>query len=654
MFSAIRKKLGGDKDEQKSTVMPSGVQRVDAELQRKFARGVQYNLKIVIRGDRNVGKTCLWKRLQGMAFQEEYVATEEIQVANINWNYRATDDVVKVDVWDIVDQSTKKRVREDKLKLANNGVDKSDTIDYEDTACDARFVDVYKGTNGVIFVFDITKTWTWEYVQKEIVKVPSKIPVLVLANRRDMGHHRQVTDLQCSTFVEMFNSSHPSPDGSPRARFAPASMRYAFGLKFVHHFFNIPFLCLQRESLHRQIETNKSEIVASYHELDCYQETPEADYDTFIEMVNQKRREVADKNSVNARQGAVQTSGRVMGGGQPIPGQRLTPPTIPRAVLDNSETNSEGFPIQILFPPAVELIPTHLVSATTSDTTRKNSFEIVGGEDEEGINSFLGEQDTRQNGVVKTKHNESDSEAENNMVWKFEEDFSVDDDLMEKMAKVGEQRKAQLSLKKLAVPENSERDLETPIAYHVKIHNDDVDSPTKEQPPIVTPNHDSVTTEFTPSTPMNPVTLAMTSDDLDAWLGSNDHSPKSTTTVPEKHNSSDEEFGVDLPETNPKPTVDIFSPIINGNSKLKTRSPALEDDVDVESEPVEKPLKKKKLKKTSKKAKAEEEEEQEEKLTKKTKKVTKKKAVEKTSQSLLEDFLGPADDTVASGDYDPL
>ncbi|XP_069842137.1 rab-like protein 6 [Dendropsophus ebraccatus] len=281
MFSALKKLVGSDVTTLRDKNIPAGLQSMNQALQRRFAKGVQYNMKIVIRGDRNTGKTTLWHRLQGKKFMEEYIPTQEIQVTSIHWNYKTTDDIVKVEVWDVVDKGKGKKRGESSLKLENEPQETD-----SDLALDAEFLDVYKNCNGVIMMFDITKQWTFNYIMRELPKVPSHVPVCVLGNHRDMGEHRVILPDDVRDFIQSLNRR----PGSSYIRYAESSMRNSFGLKYLHKFFNIPFLQLQRETLLRQLETNQLDIDATLEELSVQQETEDQNYEIFLEMLENNKR----------------------------------------------------------------------------------------------------------------------------------------------------------------------------------------------------------------------------------------------------------------------------------------------------------------------------------------------------------------------------
>lgn len=107
------------------------ISRMDSTVRARVGNGVQYNMKIVLRGQRGCGKTSLWRRFQGLSFSPSssiisngnaiYTPTPQIQTANINWkatsssssgvntNHNANgninnDEAVKVEVWDVVDE----------------------------------------------------------------------------------------------------------------------------------------------------------------------------------------------------------------------------------------------------------------------------------------------------------------------------------------------------------------------------------------------------------------------------------------------------------------------------------------------------------------------------------------------------------------------
>ncbi|KFB37681.1 hypothetical protein ZHAS_00004930 [Anopheles sinensis] len=312
MFSVFKKLA--NKNEAPSVSIPESVgQTMSDSLKKRFSRGVQYNMKVVIKGDRNVGKSCLLERLQGKAFIEQYTPTEQIQVASIQWSFKATDDVVKVEVWDVVDRGKSKQ-KSTNLKLTTAGSG-SGSPDADVPVLDAEFLDVYKGTHCVVMMMDITKAWTFDYVCRELPKVPGDIPVLLLGNHCDMGHHRVITPEQVHGFVET-----ASAERRAEIVYGDSSMRNGFGLRLLHKFFGVPFLYLQKSALEASLRKNAQDLDICRLEIEEYQKSDDSDYGRFLENLisKKKAREGTSTQPTDPASLIRPTKSIILGAGHPI------------------------------------------------------------------------------------------------------------------------------------------------------------------------------------------------------------------------------------------------------------------------------------------------------------------------------------------------
>ncbi|XP_058230329.1 rab-like protein 6 isoform X2 [Hemibagrus wyckioides] len=366
MFSALKKLVGSETPvPQREKNIPAGLQSMNQSLQRRFAKGVQYNMKIVIRGDRNTGKSTLWQRLQGGKFQEEYIPTQEIQVTSIHWNYKTTDDVVKVEVWDVVDKGRGKK-RADTLKLENDPQEAENEM-----ALDAEFLDVYKNCNGVIMMFDITKQWTYNYILRELPRVPTHVPVCVLGNHRDMGEHRVILPDDIRDFINSLNR----PLGSSYIHYAESSMKNGFGLKYLHRFFNIPFLQLQRETLLRQLETNQLDIDATLEELTVQQETEDQNYEIFLEMMEARAKGYRSPGDANGQSPSSGSQSPVVPAGASSTGSSSPgTPQQPPVIGQNPQLPSTSPPVSVDAQIPVALPPASAPAPSPAQQPQKRSF----------------------------------------------------------------------------------------------------------------------------------------------------------------------------------------------------------------------------------------------------------------------------------------
>ncbi|KAI7880692.1 P-loop containing nucleoside triphosphate hydrolase protein [Lichtheimia hyalospora FSU 10163] len=278
--------------------LPEQQQYAHKAMSNTFRKGVQYNMKIVLRGDVMTGKTALFKRLQGEEFDASYVSTPQIQVANIPWHYRDSSDIIKIEVWDVVDKAhnNKNTSTESGIKLEHNAQPKQEqqqqpppppskqqtqqqqSTESPQLGLDASTVNVYRNTHAVIFLFDVSKQWTFDYVNNQLADVPETLSVLVIGNCNDKSAERVVNLDQIHATLYQHNKERIEKSAiKPNLiRYAETSMKTGFGLKYIYDYLAVPFLQLQMETLRKQLELKAVEIVDILEALDDDEKVPEA------------------------------------------------------------------------------------------------------------------------------------------------------------------------------------------------------------------------------------------------------------------------------------------------------------------------------------------------------------------------------------------
>lgn len=139
-------------------------------------RDYDYLFKLVLIGDSGVGKSCLLLRFADDAFTESYIST-----IGVDFRFRTVkidNKTVKLQIWDTAGQERFRTI----------------TSAY------------YRGADGIIMVFDVTSTESFDHVNdwlKEVNRYAAEGTVkLLVGNKSDRTADKVVTEAQAKEFAD--------------------------------------------------------------------------------------------------------------------------------------------------------------------------------------------------------------------------------------------------------------------------------------------------------------------------------------------------------------------------------------------------------------------------------------------------------------------
>ncbi|KAG6615043.1 GTP-binding protein Parf [Phytophthora cinnamomi] len=278
------------------------IQRMDKAIRRRVRGGITYNMKLLLRGARGTGKTSLFQRLQGQPIPETHQSTPQLQSAAINWSFRQNlEENVRCEVWDVVDRGFVPVDAEGDAEdgpAASQGAARAPSAEHgglqgggslsADAAAaaaaaaaamqngthsvaivDASTVDVYHEAHGVIFLLDVTRWDTLEYVKQQLDSVPVHIPTLVLGNFRDQGAQRKIfkEDIEELLYGSSDRPQHQQWRRPTELLYFECSLLNCYGLKSLHQYFGIPFLQLKLATIRQQMRIVEGEFAHLKHDV---------------------------------------------------------------------------------------------------------------------------------------------------------------------------------------------------------------------------------------------------------------------------------------------------------------------------------------------------------------------------------------------------
>ncbi|KAK8882954.1 Rab-like protein 6 [Tritrichomonas musculus] len=168
-----------------------------------------YELLIVIRGQRNTGKTSLVQRMQGLPFSNDYTPTKTLSAAEFIWSSPKSEKV-RITLWDVVERA-----------LLPSDLDEK--IEYPD----ATTVDTYKRADGLVIMIDTRYPDTIKLATQVLRDAPDHIPIVVFSNFQDANDAVPTIPKPIKQYIERFS-------------FIAGSMKSNLGLDGLNRWLSLP------------------------------------------------------------------------------------------------------------------------------------------------------------------------------------------------------------------------------------------------------------------------------------------------------------------------------------------------------------------------------------------------------------------------------